>query len=87
MFPRSVTLSTAHVSGYNSEVHKRDLVSESPSLDPLPLAQRAPMQHDSQDIHLLRELAELGDVSSRVLDQGHRLERLKLEGYGPPGPS
>jgi len=45
------------------------------------------MQLDSQDIRLLRELAELGDVSSRVLDQDHRLERLKLEGYGPPGPS
>jgi hypothetical protein len=36
------------------------------------------LQLDSQDIHLLRELAGLGAVSSRVLDQDHRLERLEL---------
>ena len=46
---------------------------------------------DSQDIHLLKELAELGDVSPNVFDQDHRLERLELEGYissvrqDPPG--
>ena len=39
------------------------------------------LQLDSQDIRLLRELAGLGDVNSRVLDQDHRLERLELEGY------
>jgi hypothetical protein len=37
------------------------------------------LQLDSQDIHLLRELAGLGAVSSRVLDQDHRLERLELD--------
>ena len=39
------------------------------------------LQLDSQDIHLLKEIAELGDVSPRVFDQDHRLERLELEGY------
>ena len=39
------------------------------------------LQLDSQDLRLLKELAELGDVSPRVLDQDHRLERLELEGY------
>lgn len=34
----------------------------------------------SQDIHLLKEIAELGDVSPRVFDQNRRLERLELEG-------
>jgi DNA-binding PadR family transcriptional regulator len=38
-------------------------------------------QLDSQDVRLLKELEELGDVSPRVLDQDHRLERLELEGY------
>jgi DNA-binding MarR family transcriptional regulator len=46
---------------------------------------------DSQDIHLLKEIAELGDVSPSVFDQNHRLERLEVEGYvssvrhDPPG--
>ena len=35
----------------------------------------------SQDIHLLKEIAELGEASPRVFDQNHRLERLELEGY------
>ena len=48
-------------------------------------------QLDSQDVRLLKELAELGDVSPRVFDQDHRLEQLELEGYvssvrqDPPG--
>jgi DNA-binding PadR family transcriptional regulator len=39
------------------------------------------LQLDTLDIHLLKEIAELGDVSPKVFDQGHRLERLELEGY------
>jgi hypothetical protein len=46
---------------------------------------------DNQDIHLLKEIAELGDVSPKVFDQDRRLERLEFEGYlssvrrDPPG--
>lgn len=36
---------------------------------------------DALDIHLLKEIAEMGDVSPKVFDQDHRLERLELEGY------
>jgi hypothetical protein len=49
------------------------------------------LQLDTQDIHLLKEIAELGDVSPRVFGQGSRLERLEVEGYvssvrqDPPG--
>jgi hypothetical protein len=49
------------------------------------------LQLDTQDIHLLKEIAELGDVSAKVFDQGRRLERLEVEGYvssvrqDPPG--
>ena len=49
------------------------------------------LQLDRQDIHLLKEIAELGDVSPKVFDQDRRLERLELEGYvssvrqDPPG--
>ena len=39
------------------------------------------LQLDSQDVRVLKELAELGDVSPRVFDQDHRLEQLELEGY------
>jgi hypothetical protein len=39
------------------------------------------LQLDTQDIHLLKEIAELGDVSPKVFDQDRRLERLELEGY------
>jgi hypothetical protein len=49
------------------------------------------LQLDNQDIHLLREIAELGDVSAKMFDQDRRLERLEFEGYvssvckDPPG--
>ena len=39
------------------------------------------LELDRQDVHLLKEMAELGDVSSKVFDQDYRLERLELEGY------
>ena len=39
------------------------------------------LQLDSQDIRLLKEIAELGDASPKMFDQDHRLERLELEGY------
>lgn len=39
------------------------------------------LELDRQDIHLLKEIAELGDISPKVFDQDHRLERLELEGY------
>lgn len=39
------------------------------------------LELETQDIHILKELAELGDVSPLVLDQDHRLARLELEGY------
>ena len=39
------------------------------------------LELDVQDIHLLKEIAELGDVSPKVFDQDRRLERLELEGY------
>ena len=29
------------------------------------------LQPDNQDIHLLKEIAELGDVSPKVFDQDH----------------
>jgi hypothetical protein len=47
------------------------------------MGKQNPMQLeiDKQDIHLLKEIAELGDVSPKVFDQDHRLERLELEGY------
>jgi hypothetical protein len=49
------------------------------------------LQLDSQDIHLLKEMAVLREVGPKVLDQGRRLERLEVEGYvssvrrDPPG--
>lgn len=49
------------------------------------------LQLDPQDIHLLKEMAVMGEVGPRVLDQERRLERLELEGYvssvrrDPPG--
>ena len=54
-------------------------------------AESMELQLDTQDIHLLKEIAELGDVSPKVFDQDRRLERLEVEGYvssvrqDPPG--
>lgn len=36
---------------------------------------------DPVDFNLLKEIEEFGEVTSAVLDQSHRLERLELEGY------
>jgi hypothetical protein len=67
-------------SSYNAEAYQHDSKSaRNTSL----IGKQNPMQLelDRQDIHLLKEIAELGDVSPKVFDQDHRLERLELEGY------
>ena len=47
---------------------------------PIEIAESMELQLDTQE-HLLKEIAELGDVSPKVFDQDRRLERLELEGY------
>jgi len=39
------------------------------------------LELDPMDINLLKEIQEFGEVTPAVLDQGHRLEQLELEGY------
>jgi hypothetical protein len=49
------------------------------------------LELDPHDIHLLKEMAALGEIGHGVPDQNRRLERLQVEGYvssvrrDPPG--